>query len=123
MTLKDMHGGNGPGWHGLKLVIHFEERSYMRVTYQNHLLMVVTCRHEIVGVVTEVGSNVTKFKVGDRVGAGYVAESCEKCEACSENMESMCQSKAGVIRVFNAIAKDGTITRGGFSDIMVSNQR
>lgn len=86
--------------------------------------MVVTCRHEIVGVVTEVGSNVTKFKVGDRVGAGYLAESCENCEACKEKVESMCQSGAGGgKRVFNAIAKDGTITRGGFSDIMVSNQR
>lgn len=75
------------------------------------------------GVVTEVGSNVTKFKVGDRVGAGYCAESCENCEACNEKMEIMCQSKAGSKRVFNDILKDGTITRGGFSDIMVSNQR
>lgn len=118
-----MHVCNGPGWHRPKLVMYFEERSYMRVTYPNHLLTVVTCRHEIVGVVTEVGSNVTKFKVGDRVGAGYCAEACENCEACNEKMESMCESKDGAKRVFNAILKDGTISRGGFSDIMVSNQR
>jgi D-arabinose 1-dehydrogenase-like Zn-dependent alcohol dehydrogenase len=37
---------------------------------------------EIVGVATEVGSNVTKFKVGDKVAAGGVVGTCGKCEDC-----------------------------------------
>jgi D-arabinose 1-dehydrogenase-like Zn-dependent alcohol dehydrogenase len=32
--------------------------------------------HEIVGIVTEVGSAVTKFKVGERAGVGCMVNSC-----------------------------------------------
>ena len=38
--------------------------------------------HEIAGIVTEVGSDVTKFKVGDRVGVGCFVDSCRECEYC-----------------------------------------
>ena len=36
--------------------------------------------HEIAGVVTAVGSEVTKFKVGDHVGVGCFVDSCRECE-------------------------------------------
>ncbi|KAJ7943762.1 putative Alcohol dehydrogenase [Quillaja saponaria] len=46
--------------------------------------------HEIAGIVTEVGSKVQKFKVGDRVGVGCMVGSCNSCESCSNNLENYC---------------------------------
>uniref|UniRef100_A0A6N2L2A1 Alcohol dehydrogenase-like N-terminal domain-containing protein n=1 Tax=Salix viminalis TaxID=40686 RepID=A0A6N2L2A1_SALVM len=46
--------------------------------------------HEIVGQVTEVGSKVEKFKVGDKVGVGGLAGSCHSCDSCSNNLENYC---------------------------------
>ena len=36
--------------------------------------------HEIVGIVAQVGKNVTKFKVGDRAGVGCMVDGCTTCE-------------------------------------------
>ncbi|KAM1005762.1 hypothetical protein ACFX2A_002591 [Malus domestica] len=47
-------------------------------------------RHEIVGVVTEIGTKVEKFKVGDHVGLGYMAGSCQSCDNCSNDAENYC---------------------------------
>jgi len=38
--------------------------------------------HELVGVVTEVGSKVTKVAVGDKVGVGCIIDSCLECGTC-----------------------------------------
>ena len=46
--------------------------------------------HEIVGVVTRVGKNVTNLKVGDRAGVGAQSGSCHKCEACESGCENLC---------------------------------
>ncbi|CAH9070124.1 unnamed protein product [Cuscuta epithymum] len=72
--------------------------------------------HEIVGVVTEVGSKVHKFKVGDKVGVGCLVESCRKCESCASDLENYCP---GGVQTYNAI---GTTTYGGYSDIMVADE-
>ncbi|XP_065872485.1 probable cinnamyl alcohol dehydrogenase 1 [Euphorbia lathyris] len=40
--------------------------------------------HEIVGLVQEVGSNVSHFKVGDHVGVGTYVSSCGDCEYCND---------------------------------------
>lgn len=48
--------------------------------------------HEIVGVVEEVGINVTKYKVGDRVGVGWIWSSCGKCEFCRKGAENLCSN-------------------------------
>ena len=50
----------------------------------------VFCRHEMVGIVTEVGSKVTRFKVGDHVGVGCLVDSCGTCEACSNLQQQYC---------------------------------
>eukprot|EP00003_Mantamonas_plastica_P006774 TRINITY_DN1559_c0_g1_i3.p3 TRINITY_DN1559_c0_g1~~TRINITY_DN1559_c0_g1_i3.p3 ORF type:complete len:148 (+),score=26.98 TRINITY_DN1559_c0_g1_i3:55-498(+) len=34
--------------------------------------------HEIIGIVTEVGANVTDIKVGDRCGVGPMVNACQK---------------------------------------------
>jgi len=46
--------------------------------------------HEIVGVVTHVGSEVENFKVGDKVGFGCQRECCENCEFCKLTFDQFC---------------------------------
>ncbi|KAF2290609.1 hypothetical protein GH714_014688 [Hevea brasiliensis] len=75
--------------------------------------------HEIVGVVTEVGSKVENFKVGDKVGVGTIAGSCHSCHNCTSNLENYC---AEMILTYGAKYYDGTITYGGYSDIMVADE-
>jgi uncharacterized zinc-type alcohol dehydrogenase-like protein len=46
--------------------------------------------HEIAGVVTQVGSDVTKHQVGDRVGIGCFVDSCRECENCLAGEQQFC---------------------------------
>uniref|UniRef100_A0A0R0ITF2 Alcohol dehydrogenase-like N-terminal domain-containing protein n=1 Tax=Glycine max TaxID=3847 RepID=A0A0R0ITF2_SOYBN len=46
--------------------------------------------HEIAGEVTEVGSKVRNFKVGDKVGVGCMVLSCRSCQSCEDNLENYC---------------------------------
>ncbi|PRQ54541.1 putative cinnamyl-alcohol dehydrogenase [Rosa chinensis] len=75
--------------------------------------------HEIVGEVTEVGSNVQKFKVGDKVGVGGVVGACRSCDSCTDHLESYCPK---LILTYGAKYYDGTTTYGGYSDIMVADE-
>ncbi|KAG9149625.1 hypothetical protein Leryth_023240 [Lithospermum erythrorhizon] len=75
--------------------------------------------HEIVGVVTEIGKNIKKVKVGDKVGVGVIVGSCHKCDNCANDQENYCPQN---IQTYNSIDVDGTITYGGYSDIMVANE-
>ncbi|MDH6269175.1 putative zinc-type alcohol dehydrogenase-like protein [Rhizobium sp. SG_E_25_P2] len=73
--------------------------------------------HEIAGVVTEVGANVTKFKVGDHVGVGCFVDSCTQCAIRDLDNE---QYMPGLIGTYNAYEADGkTPTYGGYSDTIV----
>lgn len=77
--------------------------------------------HEIAGVVTEVGSEVTKFKVGDHVGVGCMVGSCQNCENCQAGKEQYCTG-GGMIGTYNATDKDGSATQGGYSQAIVTNE-
>jgi propanol-preferring alcohol dehydrogenase len=46
--------------------------------------------HEIVGTVKALGSEVTKFKPGDRVGIAWIHSSCGKCKFCNRGDENLC---------------------------------
>ena len=81
--------------------------------------MAVFCRHEIVGVVTKVGNNVKKFRVGDNVGVGVIVESCQTCENCNQDLEQYCPKP---VFTYNSPYK-GTRTNGGYSDFVVVHQR
>src|SRR5271155_2893967 len=76
--------------------------------------------HEIAGTVTAVGSKVTQFKIGDKVGVGCFVDSCGTCEQCKEGLQQYCVH--GAIWTYNAIEKDGAPTLGGYSDKIVVNE-
>ncbi|KAK2975646.1 hypothetical protein RJ640_000671 [Escallonia rubra] len=75
--------------------------------------------HELVGIVTAIGSKVQKFKVGDKVGVGTIVESCRSCDNCANNLENYCPK---LIQTYNSVDNDGATTYGGYSDIMVANE-
>ncbi len=50
----------------------------------------ITPGHQIVGVIEEVGSAVTEFNVGDRVGIAWVQATCGQCEFCLSGRENLC---------------------------------
>lgn len=72
--------------------------------------------HEIAGVVTKVGSEVTKFKVGDHVGVGCFVDSCGECEQCAEGHEQFCSGQGGTVWTYNDVGRDGEPTAGGYSE-------
>lgn len=76
--------------------------------------------HEIAGVVTAVGSEVTKHKVGDHVGVGCMVNSCGQCRSCQAGLEQYCSR--GTTFTYNATDKDGTITQGGYSQAIVVDE-
>ncbi|KAL6828108.1 GroES-like protein [Trichoderma camerunense] len=49
--------------------------------------------HEGVGIVEEVGSEVTKLNIGDRVGGGYLRSSCGNCSYCISGQDILCYSR------------------------------
>ena len=73
--------------------------------------------HEIVGVVTEVGQDVTLHRVGDRVGVGCMVNSCRECDNCRAGMENYCLN--GNTQTYASVDRDGTITQGGYSTHVV----
>lgn len=74
--------------------------------------------HEIIGIVTAVGPDVTRHKVGDTVAVGTVVDSDLTCEECLNGWEQFCLS--GATFTYNGIDKvDGSITKGGYSDHIV----
>ncbi|SUU00973.1 NAD(P)-dependent alcohol dehydrogenase [Actinobacillus genomosp. 1] len=78
--------------------------------------------HEIVGRVSKVGKDVTKFKVGDLVGVGCMVDSCQHCEPCRHGLEQYCEN--GRIDTYGAVdPKDGMTTFGGYSEKIVVTEK
>lgn len=75
--------------------------------------------HEMVGTVTEVGSKVTKFAVGDTVGVGCLVGSCGSCDNCCSDLENYCPK---LILTYQSVYHDGTATRGGYANEMVADE-
>ncbi|GIM91156.1 dehydrogenase [Paractinoplanes toevensis] len=79
-----------------------------------------TVGHEIVGAVTEVGAEVARHAVGDRVGVGCMVNSCRECVNCQAGQEQYCL--AGNTGTYTAVDRDGTITQGGYSTHIVVDE-
>ncbi|PKA54098.1 putative cinnamyl alcohol dehydrogenase 2 [Apostasia shenzhenica] len=76
--------------------------------------------HEVVGEVVEVGSDVSKFRAGDIVGAGVIVGCCRNCGQCKANIEQYCNKR---IWSYNDVYTDGRPTRGGFASAMIVDQK
>mgnify|MGYP001405762033 FL=1 len=77
--------------------------------------------HEIIGRITKVGSEVTKFKVGDLAGVGCLVDSCRTCDSCRQDLEQYCLN--GSTGTYNS--KDKYLeqqTYGGYSEKVVVDQ-
>ncbi|MGW6379463.1 NAD(P)-dependent alcohol dehydrogenase [Rhodococcus sp. NPDC055112] len=73
--------------------------------------------HEIAGVVTAVGSEVTRHRIGDRVGVGCFVDSCGACGPCASGDEQYCTKR--VVQTYNSRVGDGEYTMGGYSTHIV----
>lgn len=77
--------------------------------------------HEIVGIVSEIGSAVTKYSIGDRVGVGVYIDSCRTCENCLAGQQQYCLN--GMTGTYNGLERDGaTVALGGYSNKFVINE-
>ncbi len=71
--------------------------------------------HDLVGEVTAIGANVTKFQIGDAVVVGTIVDSCRQCPQCKSHLEQYCRE--GVTTTYDGIDRhDGSITHGGYSN-------
>ncbi|MFE5587058.1 NAD(P)-dependent alcohol dehydrogenase [Kitasatospora sp. NPDC056531] len=75
--------------------------------------------HEVAGVVAEIGPEVTRYAVGDRVGVGCMVNSCRECAPCLRGEEQYCLE--GNTLTYGSVDKDGTLTQGGYSTHIVVN--
>ena len=75
--------------------------------------------HEITGVVERVGTNVTRFRSGDRVGVGCMVGSCGACPECADGEEQFCDR---AVWTYGREAADGSRTQGGYSSRITVDQ-
>ena len=47
--------------------------------------------HEVVGIIKEIGDDVTKFRIGDRVGITPLMGACLNCQYCNDGKEYLCE--------------------------------
>ena len=77
--------------------------------------------HEIVGIVTAVGSEVSRFSIGDRIGVGVFIDSCRNCDNCKRGLQQYCYE--GMTGTYNGYERDKkTIAFGGYSNKFVIDQ-
>lgn len=69
--------------------------------------------HEIVGRVEATGEGVSRFRLGDRVGVGWLAETCGVCPYCRDGRENLCDNP-----VFTGFTRDG-----GFASHCIADAR
>ncbi len=87
----------------------------------NNTVFPVVPGHEIVGRVTAIGPQVTKYGVGDLVGVGCLVDSCRTCASCAEGLEQYCEN--GFVLTYNSPDRvTGENTYGGYSTQLVVDE-
>jgi uncharacterized zinc-type alcohol dehydrogenase-like protein len=76
--------------------------------------------HELAGEVVAVGSSVSKFNLGSRVGVGTMVDSCRHCPECLRGSENYCEN--GNTQTYGSKDRDGSITQGGYSTFVVVDE-
>jgi alcohol dehydrogenase, propanol-preferring len=69
--------------------------------------------HQIVGVVTGAGADVTRFRNGDRVGMPWLGGTCGVCSYCRTGRENLCDRAQ-----FTGYTRDG-----GFAEFAAADAR
>ena len=78
--------------------------------------------HEIVGRVSSVGPDVSRFKQGDHVAVGCMVDSCRHCSACEQGLEQYCEEIPTY--TYNGVDRhDQTPTFGGYSENIVVSDK
>jgi len=77
--------------------------------------------HEIVGRVTAVGGDVTRFKAGEVVGVGCMVDSDGTCRHCRDGYENNCPNM--VLTYNSPDSQTNGITYGGYSQSIVVDER
>ncbi len=67
----------------------------------------VVAGHEILGTISRLGSEAKGLKLGQRVGIGWTAESCQHCDPCVSGQQVLCTGGPTATIVGHA---------GGFAD-------
>jgi len=89
----------------------------------NHTEYPLVPGHEIVGTVTRVGSDVTRFAPGDVVGVGCFVDSCRECDSCLDGLEQYCDRGATLTYGSVDHRHGGARTQGGYATGIVVDQR
>lgn len=78
--------------------------------------------HEIIGRVTAVGNEVTRFKVGELAGVGCMVDSCQHCQSCADGLEQYCEN--GFVGTYNGEEMhSGGMTYGGYANNIVVTEK
>ncbi|MFT8395476.1 NAD(P)-dependent alcohol dehydrogenase [Propionibacterium sp.] len=77
--------------------------------------------HEIAGIVTKIGSQVTKFAVGDKIGVGCMVDSCRVCGYCKDGTEQFCDGPGGTLWTYGP-DRNGAPTAGGYAKAFTVDQ-
>jgi uncharacterized zinc-type alcohol dehydrogenase-like protein len=78
--------------------------------------------HEIVGRVTKVGNQVTRFQEGEIVGVGCMVDSCQRCSSCAQGLEQYCEN--GFVGTYNGEEMhSGGMTYGGYASNIVVTEK
>ena len=77
--------------------------------------------HEIVGRITKIGDEVTRFKIGDLAAVGCMVDSCGHCKSCEQDLEQYCEN--GFTGTYNGKDRhSGNHTFGGYSEKIVVDE-
>jgi len=78
--------------------------------------------HEVIGEVVNVGKDVKKFKIGEKVGIGCMVDSCQHCSPCKSGLEQYCEE--GHTLTYSAYDRiDQKPTYGGYSEMIIATER